>query len=69
MTNSLARATYRQRVTQFTEELTFLSEEDKDWIMGRAILARSNGPEHWVPTAANQCFGLRRRRATLTLTA
>ena len=40
VTNSLARATYRQRVTQFTEELTFLSEEDKDWIMGRAILER-----------------------------
>jgi predicted TIM-barrel fold metal-dependent hydrolase len=42
VTNSLARATYRQRVTQFTEELTFLSEEDKDWIMGRAILERLN---------------------------
>jgi predicted TIM-barrel fold metal-dependent hydrolase len=42
VTNSLARATYRQRVTQFTEELTFLSEDDKDWIMGRAILERLN---------------------------
>jgi predicted TIM-barrel fold metal-dependent hydrolase len=40
MTNSFARATYRQRVTQFTEELPFLSEDDKDWIMGRAILER-----------------------------
>ena len=40
VTNSLARATYRQRVTQFTEELTFLSEDDKDWIMGRSILTR-----------------------------
>jgi predicted TIM-barrel fold metal-dependent hydrolase len=40
VTNSLARATYRQRVAQFTEELPFLSEEDKDWIMGRAILTR-----------------------------
>jgi predicted TIM-barrel fold metal-dependent hydrolase len=40
LTNSFARATYRQRVTQFTEELTFLSEDDKDWIMGRAVLAR-----------------------------
>jgi predicted TIM-barrel fold metal-dependent hydrolase len=40
ITNSLAKATYRQRVTHFTEELAFLSEEDKDWIMGRAILAR-----------------------------
>ncbi len=40
ITNSLAKATYRQRVTQFTEELDFLSEEDKDWVMGRAILER-----------------------------
>jgi len=40
VTNSFAKATYRQRVTHFTEELSFLSEEDKDWIMGRAILAR-----------------------------
>ena len=40
ITNSFARATYRQRVTQFTEELPFLTENDKDWITGRAILAR-----------------------------
>ena len=40
MTNSFAKATYRQRVTHFTEELSFLSETDKDWVMGRAILAR-----------------------------
>ena len=40
ITNSLTKATYRQRVTQFTEELDFLSESDKDWVMGRAILAR-----------------------------
>ena len=32
--------TYRQRVTHFTEALDFLSEEDKDWVMGRAILTR-----------------------------
>ncbi len=42
MTNSFAKATYRQRVTHFTEELSFLSESDKDWVMGRAILARLN---------------------------
>ena len=36
----LAKATYRQRITQFTEELPFLSEEDKDWVMGKAILER-----------------------------
>jgi predicted TIM-barrel fold metal-dependent hydrolase len=44
VTNSFARATYRQRVTQFTEELPFLSEDDKDWIMGRSILARLRWP-------------------------
>lgn len=38
MTNSFAKATYRQRITHFTEELDFLSEDDKDWIMGRAIV-------------------------------
>ena len=40
MTHSLAKATYRQRISHFTEELPFLSEQDKDWVMGRAILAR-----------------------------
>ena len=40
ITNSLAKASYRQRVTHVTEELGFLSEGDRDWVMGRAILAR-----------------------------
>ena len=40
ITNSFTMATYRQRVTHFTEELDFLSEEEKDWIMGRAICER-----------------------------
>jgi hypothetical protein len=40
ITNSLAKASYGQRITHFTEELSFLSESDKDWVMGRAILAR-----------------------------
>jgi len=40
LTNSYAKASYRQRISQFTEELSFLSEDDKDWIMGRAILQR-----------------------------
>ena len=40
ITNGFAKATWRQRVTRFTEELDFLSEDDKDWVMGRAILAR-----------------------------
>ncbi len=42
MTRALTKATYRQRVTHFTETLDFLSEEDKDWIMGRSLLARLN---------------------------
>ena len=28
---------YRQQVTMFTEEIPWLSSEDKDWIMGRAL--------------------------------
>ena len=40
LTHSLHKATYRQRVTQFTETLDFLSERDKEWVMGRAIVAR-----------------------------
>jgi len=40
MTNSFAKATYRQRIAHFTEELNFLSEDDKDWVMGRAIVQR-----------------------------
>ena len=40
ITNAFAKSTYRQRITHFTEELSFLSQEDKDWVMGRAILTR-----------------------------
>ena len=40
LTNSLTKATYRQRIEHFTKELSFLSEEDKDWVMGKAILQR-----------------------------
>jgi len=40
MTNGFERATYRQRITHFTETLDFLSESDKDWVMGRGILGR-----------------------------
>jgi predicted TIM-barrel fold metal-dependent hydrolase len=29
--------TYRQAVTMFTEELPFLSEDDKTWVMGKAV--------------------------------
>ena len=40
VTNGMARATWNQRMTHFTEELKFLSESDKDWVMGRGILER-----------------------------
>ena len=40
MTNGYDKATYAQRITHFTEELPFLSEEDKDWVMGKSILER-----------------------------
>lgn len=42
VTNSFSKASYRQRITHFTEELPFLSEADKDWVMGQAILSRLN---------------------------
>ena len=29
--------TYRQTVTMFTEEIPWLTAEDKEWIMGRSI--------------------------------
>jgi predicted TIM-barrel fold metal-dependent hydrolase len=35
---------YKQAVTLFTEELDFLSETDKEWIMGRGIAAWLNWP-------------------------
>jgi predicted TIM-barrel fold metal-dependent hydrolase len=40
LTNTYARGSYRQRISHFTEELGFLSESDKDWVMGRAIVQR-----------------------------
>jgi predicted TIM-barrel fold metal-dependent hydrolase len=40
LTKALATVSYGDHVRFFTEALEFLSEEDKDWIMGRAILAR-----------------------------
>jgi predicted TIM-barrel fold metal-dependent hydrolase len=43
-THSFDKASYGQRITQFTEEMTFLSERDKDWIMGRSLLARIRWP-------------------------
>lgn len=40
LTNAFTRATWRQRITHITEEMDFLSESDKDWVMGRAIMER-----------------------------
>lgn len=40
ITQTLQQGGYKQRVAHFTEALAFLSEDDKDWIMGRAILER-----------------------------
>lgn len=37
LTRIRATGTYRQFVTLFTEELTFLSADDLDWVMGRGI--------------------------------
>ena len=41
LTNSLAKRPTSSASTHFTKELSFLSEEDKDWVMGKAILARA----------------------------
>jgi L-fuconolactonase len=35
---------YRQGVTMFTEEMPWLTEEDKQWIMGRGVCAWLNWP-------------------------
>jgi hypothetical protein len=40
ITQTFSQGGYRHRMAHFTEALDFLSEDDKDWIMGRAILER-----------------------------
>jgi hypothetical protein len=40
ITQTLNEGDYKHRIAHFTQELTFLSEDDKDWIMGRSILQR-----------------------------
>ena len=37
LSHALHHATYRQCVTHFTEALTFLALQDKEWIMGRGL--------------------------------
>lgn len=44
MTQTFDKATYAQRIAHFTRELDFLSETDKNLIMGRSILSRVNWP-------------------------
>ncbi len=39
LSHALHNATYRQCVTHFTEALTFLPAQDKEWIMGRGLAA------------------------------
>jgi predicted TIM-barrel fold metal-dependent hydrolase len=36
-TNGQHRGTWRQRLTHFTETIDFMSDSDKDWVLGRSI--------------------------------
>jgi predicted TIM-barrel fold metal-dependent hydrolase len=40
VTNGLGRVGWRQRLTHFTEAIDFMSEQDKDWVLGRSIRER-----------------------------
>jgi predicted TIM-barrel fold metal-dependent hydrolase len=40
VTSGMARSDWKQRLAHFTEGLKFMSEADKDWVLGRAILQR-----------------------------
>lgn len=40
VTNGLTRSDWPQRLRHFTEELKFMSEDDKDWVLGRSILQK-----------------------------
>jgi predicted TIM-barrel fold metal-dependent hydrolase len=40
LTKSFKEGGYRQRIAQFTEAMDFLSEDDRDWIMGRSLLEK-----------------------------
>jgi hypothetical protein len=40
LTNTYPKGSYRQRISRFTEKLSFLSESEKNWVMGRAIVQR-----------------------------
>ena len=40
VTRDYDKVPYKQRVTHFTETLEFLGDEDKEWVMGRALCER-----------------------------
>ena len=40
ITNGLAKADWKQRLAHFTEEIKFMSEDDKDWVLGKSIVQR-----------------------------
>ena len=40
VTNGMARVGWKQRLTHFTEKIDFMSDADKDWVMGRSIKQR-----------------------------
>jgi predicted TIM-barrel fold metal-dependent hydrolase len=40
VTSGYARVNWRQRLAHVTETLDFMSEQDKDWVLGRALLQR-----------------------------
>ena len=41
---SRLNCTYRQAITMFTEEMPFLSRDDLEWIMGRALAEKIGWP-------------------------
>ena len=43
---SRLKGTYKQCLDQFRYELDFLSADDKEWILGRALAEALNWPEH-----------------------
>jgi predicted TIM-barrel fold metal-dependent hydrolase len=40
VTNGMVRVGWKQRLTHVSETLDFLSEQDKDWILGRSIMQK-----------------------------
>jgi hypothetical protein len=36
----MTRVGWKQRLTHFTETIDFMSEADKDWVLGRSIVQK-----------------------------